>query len=119
MKLGANKTDAKDIVSQMYLRILNKLNNGLNIDYEDSFNNMYIINTLRSLFIDQKRKDKGEILTLRIDGNGDVVVMNREGMFLNAKPVKLRSPQYYDFHKLHKELERRLDIIQKQKSVFY
>ena len=86
--LGATKRDAKDIVSQMYLRILNKLNSGLNIDYEDSFNHMYITNTLRSLFIDQKRKDKSEILTLRIDGNGNVVAMNKEGMFLNAKPVK-------------------------------
>ena len=99
IKLGANKTDAKDIVSQMYLKILNKLNNGLNINYEDSFNHIYIINTLRSLFINKKRKDKKEMLTLRIDRNGDVVAMNKEGMFLNAKPLKLKSPQYYDLYK--------------------
>ena len=119
IKLGANKTDAKDIVSQMYLKILNKLNNGLNINYEDSFNHIYIINTLRSLFINKKRKDKKEMLTLRIDRNGDVVAMNKEGMFLNAKPLKLKSPQYYDFYKLHKELERRLDIIQKTNRNLY
>jgi hypothetical protein len=117
--LGANKADAKEIVSQMYLKILNKLNNGLNINYADTFNHMYIINTLRSLFIDKTRKDKKEILTLRIDRNGDVVAMNREGRFLNVKPVKLKSPQCYDFYKLHKELERRLDIIQKRNRNLY
>jgi len=119
MKLGANKTDAKEIVSQMYFKILNKLNNGLNIDYEDTFNHMYIYNTLRSLFIDIKRKDKKEMLTLRIDRNGDVVAMNKEGRFVNAKPVKLRSPHYYDFYKLHKELEKRLNIIQKRNRNLY
>ena len=117
--LGANKVDAKEIVSQMYFKILNKLNQGLNIDYENTFNHMYIINTLRSLFIDKKRKDKKEMLSLRIDRNGDVVAMNKEGLFLNVKPIKLKSPQYYDFYKLHKELERRLDIIQKRNRNLY
>ena len=117
--LGANKADAKEIVSQMYFKILNKLNQGLNIDYENTFNHMYIINTLRSLFIDKKRKDKKAMLSLRIDRNGDVVAMNKEGLFLNVKPIKLKSPQYYDFYKLHKELERRLDIIQKTHRNLY
>ena len=118
--LGANKTDAKDIVSEMYFKIINKLNNGLNIDYGDSFNHQYIIMTLKSLFLDCKRKqNKKELLTLRIDKNGDVVVLNKAGRKISAIPKKLKAPQRYDFYKLHKELEKRLNIIQKTNRNLY
>jgi hypothetical protein len=117
--LGANKTDAKDIVSEMYFKIINKLNNGLNIDYGDSFNHLYIIMTLKGLFIDKKRKNKKEMLTLRMDNNGDVVVLNKAGRKISAIPKKLKAPQRYDFYKLHKELEKRLNIIQKTNKNLY
>ena len=119
MKLGANTTDAKEIVSQMYFKIIKKLNKGLNINYEDSFNHQYIIMTLKSLFLDKKRNDKKEILTLRIDRNGDVVAMNKEGKFLNVKPIKLRSSKDFDYYKLHKKLEKTLDNIQKKNNNLY
>lgn len=56
---GCNKSTAQDIVSEMYIKILKKLNKGLIIEYgEKDFNYYYIFKTLKSLFYDLKRKEK-------------------------------------------------------------
>ena len=56
---GCNKDTAEDIVQEMYIKILKKLNNGLNIDFgNNDYNYYYIFKTLKSLFYDLKRKEK-------------------------------------------------------------
>jgi len=59
MSMGCNKETAKDLVSEMYIKIHVKIQEGLDIIYEeDDINYYYIFKTLRSLFLDLKRKEK-------------------------------------------------------------
>ncbi len=56
---GCNKQTAEDIVQEMYIKIFNKLNKGLDIDYgKNDYNYYYIFLTLKTLFLDLKRKEK-------------------------------------------------------------
>ena len=59
MSFGCNKVVSEDLVQEMYIRIQLKLEKGLDISYvDDEINYYYIFKTLRSLFIDLKRKGK-------------------------------------------------------------
>lgn len=54
---GCNPSIAEDIVQEMYIKIHKKINKGLNIDYGDNdYNYYYIFKTLKTLFLDLKRK---------------------------------------------------------------
>ena len=54
---GCNKETAEDIVMEMYIKLKRKLDEGLNIDFgEVDYNYYYIFKTLKSLFLDLKRK---------------------------------------------------------------
>jgi DNA-directed RNA polymerase specialized sigma24 family protein len=56
---GCNIETAEDIVQEMYIKIQKKIENGTDILYnEDEINYYYIYLTLRTLFIDLKRKEK-------------------------------------------------------------
>ena len=55
---GCNKTIAEDIVQEMYIKILLRLENGLDIMYEQEINYYYIFKVLKTLYIDLKRKGK-------------------------------------------------------------
>jgi Glu-tRNA(Gln) amidotransferase subunit E-like FAD-binding protein len=56
---GCNKNTAEDIVSEMYIKIIKKLNEGLIIEYGvNDYNYYYVFKTLKSLFYDLKRKEK-------------------------------------------------------------
>ena len=64
---GCNKDTSEDIVMEMYIKIKNKLDNGLNIDYgEDDYNYYYIFKILKSMFLDLKRKEK-KVVVYSID----------------------------------------------------
>jgi DNA-directed RNA polymerase specialized sigma24 family protein len=58
MTFGCNKRTAEDLTQEMYIKIQLKLEKGLDIMYEDDINYYYIFKTLRSLFLDLKRKGK-------------------------------------------------------------
>lgn len=59
MSFGCNEETAKDLVSEMYIKIYLKLQEGLDIIYnDDDINYYYIFKTLRTLFLDLKRKEK-------------------------------------------------------------
>lgn len=58
---GCNKVTAEDLVSEMYIKMQIKLEKGLDISYEDEVNYYYVFKTLRTLFIDLKRKEKNII----------------------------------------------------------
>tara|TARA_R110001632_G_scaffold115130_1_gene226593 strand:- start:150 stop:623 length:474 start_codon:yes stop_codon:yes gene_type:complete len=58
MSFGCNKRTAEDITQEMYIKIQLKLEKGLDIMYNDEINYYYIFKTLRTLFLDLKRKGK-------------------------------------------------------------
>jgi DNA-directed RNA polymerase specialized sigma24 family protein len=56
---GCNKETAEDLVQEMYIKIQLKINNGLDISFgEGDINHIYVFKTLRTLFLDLKRKEK-------------------------------------------------------------
>ena len=56
---GCTRVVAEDITQEMYIKILLQLQKGtLDIMYNDEINYYYIFKTLKSLFIDLKRKSK-------------------------------------------------------------
>lgn len=55
---GCDRYIAEDIVQECYIKIQLKLKKGLDIKYNDDINYYYIFKTLRTLFIDFKRKGK-------------------------------------------------------------
>tara|TARA_R110000782_G_scaffold165863_1_gene257860 strand:+ start:659 stop:1159 length:501 start_codon:yes stop_codon:yes gene_type:complete len=56
---GCNNSIAEDIVQEMYIKIILKIKDGLDIKYnENEINYFYIFRTLNSLYIDLKRKNK-------------------------------------------------------------
>lgn len=58
ISFGCNKETAEDIVQEMYIKIQKNINNGLNIDYDDDdYNYYYIFKTLKSMFLDLRRKE--------------------------------------------------------------
>lgn len=60
---GCNKDTAEDIVQECYLKLNKIINSGANIMYDDKeINYYYVFRTLRSLFIDLKRKESKTIL---------------------------------------------------------
>tara|TARA_R100001369_G_scaffold23515_1_gene43224 strand:+ start:5663 stop:6163 length:501 start_codon:yes stop_codon:yes gene_type:complete len=64
---GCNKDTAEDIVSEMYIKIKKNLDKGLDIHYgDDDYNYFYIFKTLKSLFLDLKRKEK-KVCIISID----------------------------------------------------
>lgn len=64
---GCNKETAEDIVMEMYIKIKKNLDKGLDIKYgENDYNYYYIFKTLKSMFLDLKRKEK-KINVISID----------------------------------------------------
>ena len=55
---GASKNTAKDIVSEMYLRLYKKINKGQDISYNGKPNYWYIYKMLKGIYIDYVRKYK-------------------------------------------------------------
>ena len=64
---GCNVETSEDLVQEMYVKIHLKLEDGLDIIYADNeINYYYIFKTLRTLFLDLKRKEnKVEIVELK------------------------------------------------------
>ena len=56
---GCTRRVAEDITQEMYIKIQLQVEKGLNIIYEDDINYYYIFKTLKSLFYDLKRRQKG------------------------------------------------------------
>ena len=55
---GCTKSTAEDLVQEMYYKIQLKMEKGLDIMYDKEINYFYIYKTLKTLFIDLKRKGK-------------------------------------------------------------
>lgn len=70
LSFGCNKMIAEDIVQEMYIKVIPKIENGLDIIYyEDDINYYYIYKVLKTLFIDLKRKGKNITIVNIEDSN--------------------------------------------------
>lgn len=55
---GCNKDTAEDIVQETYIKLSRIINSGANLMYNDTeINYYYVFRTLRSMFLDLKRKE--------------------------------------------------------------
>ena len=89
---GCKKETAEDIVQEMYIKIDKKIKNGLDINFgKNDYNYYYIFKTLKTLFLDLKRKE-AKVKTIDIDTatkylsdidnrNYDVVYQNVQNQF--------------------------------------
>ena len=59
---GCTRTVAEDITQEMYIKIQLQVEKGLDIMYQDDINYYYIFKTLKTLFLDLKRKQKGIVM---------------------------------------------------------
>jgi len=73
---GCGERISEDIVQEMYIKIQLKIEKGLDIMYGDEINYYYIFKTLKSLYLDLKRKHKNitiipleDVHTVNIDVN--------------------------------------------------
>ena len=80
MAFGCNRETAEDIVQNMYIRIYKILQKGTDIMFnKNDVNTFYIIKTLKSIFLDMKRKEKNyldvnyeeEAYKIQVDMNQD------------------------------------------------
>ena len=67
---GCNRETAEDITQEMYIKIHKRINEGINIDFGDDYNYYYIFKTLKSLFLDLKRKE-AKVNVLPLDDVSD------------------------------------------------
>tara|TARA_R110000803_G_scaffold107404_1_gene175552 strand:+ start:1691 stop:2173 length:483 start_codon:yes stop_codon:yes gene_type:complete len=71
---GCNSATAEDLVQEMYIKLQRKLDEGLDISYDDNFNYSYVFKTLRTLFLDLKRKEN-KVIIVNIE---DVDIITKE-----------------------------------------
>ena len=101
---GCNKDTAEDIVMEMYIRIKNKLDKGLNIDYgEHDYNYYYVFKILKSMFLDlkvpwlhKKLSSQDPILSVQVGGLSGVKLVTsatpqERPLFLASKTYLLTS----------------------------
>jgi DNA-directed RNA polymerase specialized sigma24 family protein len=81
---GCTKTIAEDIVQEMYIKVQLKLENGLDIMYEQEINYYYIFKVLKTLYIDLKRKGK------------NITIVNIEDTNLSQYDYDVDYDQAYD-----------------------
>jgi len=73
---GCNKQTAEDLTMEMYIKIGKKVENGTDILYKkNEINYFYIYLTLKTLFLDLKRKES-KVNTLPIDTMRDFISQN-------------------------------------------
>jgi len=111
---GNDKDRARDIVSEMYLRLYQKIKKGKDISYKGQPNYYFIYKMLRGISIEYFRKYKKiEMLLLRIDNKGDLIVKNKEGRYLTTSVTKLKAPEIFNYE-LH--YNKFLNIISEEKQ---
>ncbi len=118
---GVNNEQAKDIVSHMYLKAYQLISKGLDISFNDGVNYYYIYKILKSCYIDNYRKYKKiEMLTLRLNKNGNVIALNKEGSkYLNVIPTQLIAKKTIDYNGLQKKFKFILDNFKKTNNNLY
>ena len=82
---GCNKMISEDIVQEMYIKVIPKIEMGLDIIYHDNdINYYYIFKVLKTLYIDLKRKGK------------NITIVNIEDINLSQYDYELKNMFWYD-----------------------
>jgi hypothetical protein len=83
------------LVQEMYIKIQLKLEKGLDISYGDEINYYYIFKTLRTLFLDLKRKGKNikRVSADNIKGVDDTIDYEKK---YNLVKKELKKMYWYD-----------------------
>ena len=92
---GCTRTVAEDITQEMYIKIQLQVEKGLDITYEDDINYYYIFKTLKTLFLDLKRKQK------------NIIVVSLEDDYHNELG-KTIAVEDVDFETAHRDVEYEL-----------
>jgi len=80
ISFGCNPEIAEDIVQEMYIKIHNKIKKGLDINYGDNdYNYYYIFKTLKTLFLDLKRK-QSKVSVISINELQDILPSDYDNM---------------------------------------
>tara|TARA_R110002167_G_scaffold2540_4_gene12847 strand:- start:2695 stop:3213 length:519 start_codon:yes stop_codon:yes gene_type:complete len=100
---GCNRMLAEDITQEMYIKIQLQLEKGtLDIMYKDEINYYYVFKTLKSLFIDLKRKNKN-IIMVSLDDATDLHIDHKK----NKKTYHLIENQV-DFDQANEKVQNAL-----------
>tara|TARA_R100001244_G_scaffold51763_1_gene45059 strand:- start:124 stop:603 length:480 start_codon:yes stop_codon:yes gene_type:complete len=109
---GCNEETAEDITQEMYIKIKRKLDEGLDIEFgDDDYNYFYIYKTLKSLFLDLKRKE-AKVIVIPIDDYLNLEIDNNNIDYVNTYidiQKELKSMYWYD--------RKVYDIIDKGESI--
>jgi DNA-directed RNA polymerase specialized sigma24 family protein len=92
---GDDPSISEDLVQEMYIKIQLKLEKGLDISYGDEINYYYIFKTLRTLFLDLKRKGKNikRVSADNIKGVDDTIDYEKK---YNLVKKELKKMYWYD-----------------------
>ncbi len=92
---GEDPAISEDLVQEMYIKIQLKLEKGLDISYGDEINYYYIFKTLRTLFLDLKRKGKNikRVSADNIKGVDDTIDYEKK---YNLVKKELKKMYWYD-----------------------
>tara|TARA_R100000781_G_scaffold63121_1_gene40044 strand:- start:1508 stop:1981 length:474 start_codon:yes stop_codon:yes gene_type:complete len=92
---GEDPAISEDLVQEMYIKIQLKLEKGLDISYGDEINYYYIFKTLRTLFLDLKRKGKNikRVSADNIKGVDDTIDYEKK---YNLVKEELKKMYWYD-----------------------
>jgi DNA-directed RNA polymerase specialized sigma24 family protein len=95
MSFGCNKDTAEDLVQEMYLKLYDLTQKGVNIKYNNTVNYYYIYKILRSFFIDLKRKES-KINIVDIDAI-HIHNLNVANIYFNeGSPVEMFDVTFYN-----------------------
>jgi DNA-directed RNA polymerase specialized sigma24 family protein len=96
---GCNRETAEDLVQEMYIKIQLKINKGLDISFgNDEINHIYIFKTLRTLFLDLKRKEKNIYFESEevLESFGYNIQLNDYDKIYNEVKKELKNMYWYD-----------------------
>ena len=108
---GCNSSMAEDIVQEMYIKIILKIKDGLDIKYnENEINYYYVFRTLNSLYIDLIRKNKN-IYKINLEHISEMLLPD-SAKLLTFSDKELKSfilEEEVDYEKKYKLVKKELD----------
>lgn len=98
---GCNKDTAEDIVQETYIKLNRIINSGANLMYNDTeINYYYVFRTLRSMFLDLKRKEsKAHLIGFDAELDKRFVLQNNDqdiDQIYNEILTDLKKMHWYD-----------------------
>jgi hypothetical protein len=117
MAYGILKEDAQDIFSSMIEKTYKKINEGVDISYDNSYNYWYIFKVLKGTYIDFLRT-KRKTLRIQRDKKGDYFLIHNEKTLANFRKNLIAS-KYIDLISLSKKAGQILTDLEKTNNNLY